>query len=152
MDKGIRLAFIGDEDDLPLAVRQALRYALNKTKDNTNMTFTLALSYSGKAEIVRAAQRAVASGIKAEELTEERFRSFLYAPDTPDPDLIIRTSGELRLSNFLLFQSAYSELYFSPVLWPDFDARELRSALDAFGRRTRRFGKTDEQLEAREKV
>ena len=146
MAKNIRLAFIGDEEDLPFTVRHALHYALNKTKNNTSMTFTLAISYSGRAEILRAARKALASGLSPEGLTEDSFRSFLYAPGTPDPDLIIRTSGELRLSNFLLYQSAYSELYFSSVLWPDFDANEFQRALDSFARRTRRFGKTDEQF------
>ena len=88
----------------------------------------------------------IADGLKPEELTEEKFRSYLWDPSLPDPDLIIRTSGEERLSNFLLFQSAYAEFFFSPVLWPDFGPRELRLALDSYAARTRRFGKTDDQL------
>ena len=149
MKQDIRLAFIGDRKDLPFTVRQALDYALRKTASNRSMTFTLAISYSGREEILNAARRALAAGVDPERLDEHAFRAFLYAPDMPDPDLVIRTSGEERLSNFLLFQSAYAELYFSPVLWPDFDAQELQKALDSYAGRTRRFGRTDEQLHQR---
>lgn len=146
MRQDIRLAFIGDRKDLPFAVRQALEYALKRTAGNASMVFTLAISYSGREEILHAARRALTAGLAPERLNEETFRSFLYAPGMPDPDLVIRTSGEERLSNFLLFQSAYAELYFSSVLWPDFDAKELQKALDSYAGRTRRFGRTDEQL------
>lgn len=146
MEQNIRLSFLGDRADLPFAVNKALDYALQKTASNTGMLFTLAISYAGREEILHAARQALAAGLKPEELTEERFRAFLYDPDLPDPDLVIRTSGEERISNFLLFQSAYAEFYFSPVLWPDFDQQELRRALDDYASRTRRFGKTDEQL------
>ncbi len=146
MREDIRLAFIGDRKDLPFTVRQALDYALKKTSGNRSMVFTLAISYSGREEILRAARLAMAADIRPEELTEEVFRSFLYAPGMPDPDLIIRTSGEERLSNFLLFQSAYAEFYFSSVLWPDFGPEELTRALDSYACRTRRFGRTSEQL------
>lgn len=149
MREDIRLAFIGDRGDLPFTVRQALDYALRKTAGNRSMVFTLAISYSGREEILQAVRHALAAGIRPEELDEETFRSFLYAPDMPDPDLVIRTSGEERLSNFLLFQSAYAEFYFSPVLWPDFGAEELQKALDSYAGRTRRFGRTDEQLDRR---
>ena len=149
MKQDIRLAFIGDRKDLPFTVRQALDYALRKTASNRSMTFTLAISYSGREEILNAARRALAAGVDPESLDEQAFRAFLYAPDMPDPDLVIRTSGEERLSNFLLFQSAYAELYFSPVLWPDFNAQELQKALDSYAGRTRRFGRTDEQLHQR---
>ncbi len=146
MAQDIRLNFIGDRGDLPFTVRQALDYALHKTADNRSMVFTLAISYAGREEVLNAARRALADGLRPEELTEEKFRSYLYDPALPDPDLIIRTSGEERLSNFLLFQSAYAEFYFSPVLWPDFGPQELRRALDSYAARTRRFGKTDDQL------
>ncbi|MBQ8664854.1 MAG: di-trans,poly-cis-decaprenylcistransferase [Mailhella sp.] len=146
MAQDIRLNFIGDRSDLPFTVRQALDYALHKTADNRSMVFTLAISYAGREEILYAARRALADGLPPEELTEEKFRSYLYDPSLPDPDLIIRTSGEERLSNFLLYQSAYAEFYFSPVLWPDFGPQELRLALDSYAARTRRFGKTDDQL------
>ncbi|MBQ9105640.1 MAG: di-trans,poly-cis-decaprenylcistransferase, partial [Mailhella sp.] len=108
MAQDIRLNFIGDRSDLPFTVRQALDYALRKTADNRSMVFTLAISYAGREEILYAARRALADGLRPEELTEEKFRSYLYDPSLPDPDLIIRTSGEERLSNFLLYQSAYA--------------------------------------------
>ena len=146
MEQDIRLNFIGDRRDLPFTVRQALDYALRKTENNSSMVFTLAISYAGREEILEACRRALADGLKPEELTEEKFRSYFWDPSLPDPDLIIRTSGEERLSNFLLFQSAYAEFFFSPVLWPDFGPRELRLALDSYAARTRRFGKTDDQL------
>ena len=144
--ENIRLAFIGDKSDLPFSVRQALDYALRKTAANRSMVFTLAISYSGREEILQAARRALADGIRPERLDEATFRTYLYAPGMPDPDLVIRTSGEERLSNFLLFQSAYAEFYFSPVLWPDFGPEELNKALDSYAGRTRRFGRTGEQL------
>ena len=146
MAQDIRLSFIGDDSDLPFTVKQALDYALRKTAGNRSMVFTLAISYSGREEILHAVRQALAEGISPSDLTEERFRSFLYDPSVPDPDLLIRTSGEQRLSNFLLFQSAYTELYFCPVLWPDFQAEHLQQALDAYAGRVRRFGKTSEQL------
>ncbi len=146
MKEDIRLAFIGDKSDLPFSVRQALDYALRKTAANRSMVFTLAISYSGREEILQAARRALADGIRPERLDEATFRTYLYAPGMPDPDLVIRTSGEERLSNFLLFQSAYAEFYFSPVLWPDFGPEELNKALDSYAGRTRRFGRTGEQL------
>ena len=114
------------------------------------MTLVLALNYSSRSEITHAVQRLaqrVASGeLQADDIDEQAISSALYTASMPDPDLIIRTSGEERLSNFLLFQSAYAEFFFSPVLWPDFGPRELRLALDSYAARTRRFGKTDEQL------
>ncbi|HJD98186.1 polyprenyl diphosphate synthase [Mailhella massiliensis] len=146
MKEDIRLSFIGERADLPFAVRRAMDYAVKKTAANRSMVFTLAISYAGREEILRAARLALEKGLKPEELTEEAFRSLLYDPALPDPDLVIRTSGEERLSNFLLFQSAYAELYFSPVLWPDFGPEELAKALRSYAGRVRRFGRTDEQL------
>lgn len=146
MEQDIRLAFIGEEEDLPFPVRRALEYALRKTSGNRSLTLTLAISYSGREEILRAVRCAMRAGLAPAELTEQRFRGFLYDPGLPDPDLLIRTSGELRLSNFLLFQSAYTELYFSPVLWPDFQAAHLQEALNVYAGRVRRFGRTSEQL------
>ena len=146
MKEDIRLSFIGEAGDLPFAVRRALEYAMKKTASNRSMVFTLAISYAGREEILRAARLALEKGLRPEELTEEAFRTLLYDPALPDPDLVIRTSGEERLSNFLLFQSAYAELYFSPVLWPDFGPEELKKALTSYAGRVRRFGRTDEQL------
>ncbi len=147
MKEDIRLAFIGDRKDLPFAVRQALDHALRKTADNRSMVFTLAISYSGREEILRAARQALAAHLRPEELTEDIFRSFLYAPGMPDPDLIIRTSGEERLSNFLLFQSAYAEFYFSPVLRPgraDESPRQLRLPHPPFRQNRRTGRRTDD--------
>lgn len=147
IDRDIRLGMIGDRAELPFSVRKALDYAISRTAGGQSMLFTLALNYSGREEMVRAARALIASGLKAEDVTEERLRQALYNPALPDPDLLIRTSGEQRLSNFLLFQSAYTELYFSDKLWPDFDAAELRAALDSYAGRTRRFGRSDGQTD-----
>ena len=148
--QGIRLGMIGDRNALPLPVRTALDYGIKKTSGG-DMLFTLALAYSGREEIMRAARTLAASlpnGDTSPEEQEAVFRRGLYNPELPDPDLIIRTGGELRLSNFLLFQSAYAELYFSDRLWPDFDDAELNRALAHYAGRTRRFGLTEEQLAA----
>ena len=136
MEQGIRLGFMGEKQDLPLAVRTALDLAMKKTAGNKDMTLSLALSYSGREEILHAVRRAAALELAPEELTMERFRSFMYAPEVPNPDLVIRTSGECRISNFLLFQCACAEFYFTPLLWPDFDARALHDALDEYAMRT----------------
>jgi len=143
--QGIRLEVIGDREDLPMPARRTLEYGIRETAKGQDMRLTLALSYSGREEILRAVRALVATA-PAQAITEEHLRQYLYAPDLPDPDLIIRTSGELRLSNFLLFQSAYAELYFSDRLWPDFDAEDLRLALEHYAGRVRRFGRTDGQL------
>jgi undecaprenyl diphosphate synthase len=105
------------------------------------MQFNVALSYGGRAVIVDAARRVMRAGVTPEALDEETFASYLYTAGQPDPDLMIRTSGEMRVSNFLLWQSAYAEYYVTQTLWPDFDETEVAKALDAFGRRERRFGK-----------
>ncbi len=144
LEQSIRLNVLGEIDDLPLPTRQVLRHAMGKTADCTGMTLNLALNYSGRHEILRACQALVQSGAKAADLTEDLLAAHLYTAGMPDPDLILRTSGEQRLSNYLLFQSAYSELYFTDVAWPDFHAPELHAALEEFGRRQRRFGSTGE--------
>ena len=150
IEQDISLKVLGEVDALPLAPRTALRHALRATTPASGVTpamvLNLALNYGGRAEIVRAAQRLLASGLAPESLTEERFAAELYTAGQPDPDLVIRTSGELRTSNFLPYQCAYSELYFTPILWPDFDAAALHAALDEYAGRHRRFGKTQEQL------
>ena len=151
--RSIRLEVFGELDALPLAARKALRHAMKRTLQGTAMTVNLALNYSGREEILRAARRLLAE-MQAEaphaetlpELTEARFRTHLYSAGQPDPDLLIRTSGEMRLSNYLTFQSAYSELYFTDVLWPDFSPAELHKALASFATRQRRFGLTQEQI------
>ena len=146
-EQGIRLRVLGDLDGLPLAQRGALRHAMARTAACTDMTLNLALNYGGRAELVRAARALAAEGLAPEAITEESLAALLDTAGQPDPDLLIRTSGELRLSNFLLYQCAYSELHFTPVLWPDFGAGELAAALEDYAGRSRRFGKTREQAD-----
>lgn len=142
--ENVRLNAIGRLDDLPEAARLALRGAITATRSNSAGVLTLALNYGGRAEMVDAAKRfaedAIAGRIKPGMLDEKLFGSYLYDASLPDPELVIRTSGELRISNFLLWQMAYSELYISPVMWPDFDGKELEKALSSYQMRDRRFG------------
>jgi undecaprenyl diphosphate synthase len=143
MKNGIRLGTIGRIDGLPKAAQEAIRAACEKTANNNKLTFTIALNYGGRAEITDAANeiaRRAAEGTLKLPLDEAAVQSFMYAPDVPDPDLIIRTSGELRTSNFLLWESAYSEYYFTDVLWPDFGKAEFDAALESFSKRSRRMG------------
>ncbi len=137
----IRLHLFGEMADLPLASRKGLNYAMKKTEKCQSMHLNLAINYSGRQEIVMACSRFMQSGRKVEELTAETLAEYLYSAGQPDPDLVIRTSGEQRISNFLLFQSAYAEYHFTPVLWPDFTEQDLCRALDDFAGRARRFGK-----------
>lgn len=150
MRYGIRLLAAGDRSRLPANVRRALEKAIEATSGNRRMTVILALSYSGRDELVRMAQklaREVQEGKVAPETIDERFiAARMDTPGVPDPDLLIRTSGEMRISNFYLWQLAYSEIYFTPTLWPDFREEEYLQALFEYQRRRRRFGRTDEQL------
>ena len=136
--EGIRFRVIGRKADFSMKLQREIAQLEEKTKDG-DFTLAVALSYGGRAEIVDAANAWLKSNPECE-LTEEAFRSFLYAPDIPDPDLIIRTSGECRTSNFLIWESAYSEWYFTDVLWPDFDKAEFDKALQSYSRRERRMG------------
>jgi undecaprenyl diphosphate synthase len=140
----IRLRVIGRIQDLPETVRRELIRVMKATESYTDWHLVLALSYGGRAEIVEASRkiaRRVASGeLKPDDIDENTIARHLYAPDIPDPDLMIRTSGELRLSNFLLWQLSYAELYFTDVLWPDFREKDFVQALEVYGRRQRRFG------------
>ena len=147
LDQDIRLKHLGDFEGLPFAARQALGHVMQKTAHCRAMTLNLALNYSGREEILRAARALCAKGLQGEALTEAAFAAELYTAGQPDPDLIIRTSGELRLSNYLLFQAAYAEFYFTETLWPDFDAAELERALADYQNRQRRFGKTAAQVD-----
>ena len=122
MEQSIRLMVLGELGELPFATRKVLQHAIKKTAKNTAMTLNLALNYGSRAEIVRAARRLVEDGVKPEDVTEEALAARLYTAGQPDPDLIVRTSGELRLSNYLMFQAAYSEFYFTDTLWPDFSS------------------------------
>jgi len=147
----VRLTAIGNLQDLPQRVRAAMEEAIELLKDNTGLTLNLALSYSSRREIVDAIQR-IAREVRAGKLTpgqidEKLLSQYLSTADLPDPDLLIRTSGELRLSNFLLWQLAYTEIYVTPVLWPDFRRRELFEAIEAYQERERRFGLVSEQLQ-----
>ncbi|HVY18318.1 MAG TPA: polyprenyl diphosphate synthase [Rhodopila sp.] len=143
-ESGVRLRFIGERDRFDPDIQRDLAKAEADTRTNTRLNLTIALSYGARAEIAAAARAAIAAvqdgTLKPEDLTEDRFAGFLTTHDTPDPDLIIRTSGEQRLSNFLLWQAAYAEFVFLDVLWPDFDATHFDAALAEYARRERRFG------------
>jgi undecaprenyl diphosphate synthase len=136
----IRFGVIGRIEDLASDIQDELRRAAERTASNTGLQFNIALNYGGRAEIVDAARRALASGIRPEELDEQRFASFLYTAGQPDPDLLIRTSGEMRVSNYLLWQIAYAEIYVTDTLWPDFRRRHLLEAILAYQKRERRYG------------
>ena len=141
VERNIRLWTIGRTDDLPAPTRNALRKAIEATSHNTGITVTLALSYGGRAEIADAVTRLLAERAgDPRPVPEDAIRRPLHHPDLPDPELMIRTGGEHRLSNFLLWQLSYAELYVTPVYWPDFGEQQLREAIDAFSRRERRFG------------
>lgn len=140
MKNNVRLRTIGRTDDLPLPARNALLKAIEKTKDNTGFTLNIALSYGGRAEIVDAVGKILREHSDREKITEAEFSKYLYAPDIPDPELIIRAGGEFRLSNFLMWESSYSEIYVTDTLWPDFDENTLQAALDFYAGRDRRFG------------
>jgi undecaprenyl diphosphate synthase len=139
-EEGVRVRFIGRRDRAPEELRRRMDAMEDRTALNTRINLWVAFDYGGRAELVEAARRIVESGVEAAEIDENVFAANLYAPELPDPDLLIRTSGELRISNFLLWQLAYSELVFVDRLWPDFGPRDLREALGAYARRRRRFG------------
>ena len=140
MKNNVRLRTIGRTSDLPLLSRMALQKAIDTTAENDGFTLNIALSYGGRAEMIDAMNKMLKERKSDEPLTEEEFRNYLYAPDIPDPDMMIRTSGEMRISNFLLWQLSYSELYVTPVYWPDFSKEDLAKALENFSSRDRRFG------------
>jgi len=136
----IRFSVIGRPEELTEDVRHELEIGIRQTAVNSGMLFNIALNYGGRAEIVDAARRAMAAGIVPEALDERRFSEFLYTAGQPDPDLLIRTSGEMRVSNFLLWQIAYSEIWVTETLWPDFRRRDLLEAIVAYQKRDRRYG------------
>jgi len=147
----IRLISIGDIETLRSPVKELLKDAMEKTANNKGMVLNLALCYGGRDEIVEAVKKIVAASqagiIHPQEISKELFSNYLYTSGIPDPDILIRTSGEYRLSNFLLWQSAYTELYFTDVLWPDFCKEHLMAAIADFQSRERRFGLTSDQLQ-----
>jgi undecaprenyl diphosphate synthase len=138
--EGVRTRFVGRRDRAPDALRGKMEALEAQTAPNDRLQLWIAFDYGGRAEIVEAVRRLLAAGEDPDDVDEDRFRSFLYAPEMPDPDLVIRTSGESRMSNFFLWQSAYAELVFVDRLWPDFGEDDLRSALDDYASRRRRFG------------
>jgi undecaprenyl diphosphate synthase len=147
-EKNVRVRHIGRSNRLSPALRQAVADAESLTENNTGITLNVAFDYGSRDEILNAVRHIVADGVAADAIDETLFTSYLYTAQTPDPDLIIRTGGELRLSNFLLWQSAYSEYYHTPVLWPDLDAAELDKALNAYRGRQRRFGTVSPESQA----
>ena len=147
MDNNIKLSTIGDTNSLPSKAKKELIAAIEKTKDNTRMTLILALSYSGRWEILNATKKLITDGIDPKSINEEIFQQYLTTKSVPNPELLIRTSGEYRISNFLLWQIAYSELYFTKTLWPDFRRIDLENAILDYQSRQRRFGKTTEQIQ-----
>jgi undecaprenyl diphosphate synthase len=147
---GVRIRVIGELDKLPSNVQSKLKFAIENTKNNTALNFVIALSYSGRWDIVNAARKLAQdcknNVLNPNEINDKVFESYLSTADIPDPELLIRTSGEERISNFLLYQLAYSEFYFTDVLWPDFSKNEFYSAITNYQKRERRFGKTSEKL------
>jgi len=150
MKNNIRLKTIGDIKQLPQRCSLELEEDIESSKNNTGLTLILALNYSGRSELVKAvkdvAQKVEKKELKSDQIDEALFENYLSTEEFPDPELLIRTSGELRLSNFLLWQLAYTELYFTDVLWPDFRKEHLYEAIEDYNKRERRFGKTSEQL------
>jgi undecaprenyl diphosphate synthase len=140
LDNNIRFNVIGRAEDLAPDILHELRDAEQRTSRNTGMLFNIALNYGGRTEIVDAARRAIEAGIPADALDERRFGELLYTGTQPDPDLLIRTSGEMRVSNFLLWQIAYAEIWVTDTLWPDFRCRDLLEAIIAYQKRDRRYG------------
>jgi undecaprenyl diphosphate synthase len=138
--QGVRTRFIGRRDRAPEDLRRRMLELERETSENTRLELWIAFDYGGRAEIVEAARRLVAEGVAPDDVDEDAIAHRLYAPELRDPDLLIRTSGELRLSNFLLWQLAYAELVFVDTLWPDFGEADLRTALEEYARRRRRFG------------
>ena len=142
-DQGVQLHHIGRLDRLHPSLREKVLHAVEFTKHNSRLILNVAFNYGGRDEIVCAIQRMLEEGVKADEVTDVLVSKYLFTAGVPDPDLIIRTSGELRGSNFLIWQGAYSEWYFTPTYWPDFDKDELLQALHEFSQRDRRYGGVD---------
>jgi undecaprenyl diphosphate synthase len=139
-ERGARLRFLGRRGHLPEAVRRAMEEAEERTRSNDRLNVYIALNYGGRAEIVDASRRMISDGLTPEQVDEATFASYLYAPEVPEVDLVIRTSGELRVSNFLLWQIAYAEFYVTETLWPDFSPEEFHRAVSSFADRSRRRG------------
>lgn len=139
--RGIRIRHLGRLEELPLHLKLAIKRAVELTKNNTQMTLSFAFNYGSRLEILDAVRSIITEGIPPRDIDDKLFNSYLYTTGLPDVDLVIRTGGDLRISNFLLWQSAYSEYYFTEVLWPDFNTEELEKALVSYSQRQRRFGR-----------
>jgi undecaprenyl diphosphate synthase len=137
---GVKILHIGDIDGLSKSLQKKIRWAVELTRNNKNITVAVALNYGGRHDIIQAVRNILASGVSSEQVTEKMVSDHLGTREIPEPDLVIRTSGETRLSNFLVWETAYSELWFTPVLWPDFNSDILDQALNAYSGRSRRFG------------
>ncbi len=137
---GVKLRHLGRLEELPKGLQQSINRALESTKNNTEMTLSFAFNYGGRIEILDAVRRIIAEGVSPQNVDEELLNNHLYTAGLPDVDLVIRTGGEIRISNFLMWQAAYSEYYFTKVLWPDFTKKDIREALLSYSRRQRRFG------------
>lgn len=146
--EGVRLRHIGRIEGLSPDIQRAIHHMETLTERNDKLTLNVCFNYGGRAEIVDAVRAIIANGVPADQVTEELIERYLYTRGLPDPDLVIRTAGEMRLSNYLIWQVAYAEYYSTPVLWPDFGHDDFVAALDAYANRKRRFGKTDAQLAA----
>lgn len=138
--KAVRFRHLGRREELPAPMQQAINRAVELTSQNKGMTLSLAFNYGGRLEIIDAIRHLIADGIPPQDIDDRLLSHYLYTTGLPDVDLVIRTGGELRVSNFLIWQAAYSEYYFTPVLWPDFDRKELEKALSSYSQRQRRFG------------
>jgi undecaprenyl diphosphate synthase len=142
--QGVRIQHLGSLDRLNTPLRHAIESSIKLTRENTRLTLCVAFNYGGRAEIMDAVKRIVADNVSVDDIDEKLFSEYLYTSSVPDPDLIIRTGGEMRLSNFLIWQAAYAEYYATDVCWPDFDSGEIEKALEAFRQRNRRFGRVDD--------
>ncbi len=147
-ENGIRFRVIGDLSGFTERIQTLIRDAEALTRDNTRLTFTVAANYGGRWDIVQAMKKLLAAGVAADDIDEAALAGQLSMAGEPEPDLFIRTGGEQRISNFLLWQLAYTELYFTDALWPDFDARQLDAAIASYRTRERRFGRTSEQVQS----
>jgi undecaprenyl diphosphate synthase len=146
--ENIRVRAMGRIPDLPKKAQENLAWLIDRTAKNTGLTLVVCLSYGGRSEIIDAVRRLLNEARKPDEVTEQTFRRYLYDPEVPDVDLLIRTAGEQRISNFLLWQAAYAEFYFTDTLWPDFRKKHLQAAIDDYHQRVRKFGKVVEPDEA----
>lgn len=141
--QGVCINHLGELENVDPTLSQKVRDALELTKDNDRLILNVAFNYGGRSEILQAVRQMLEDGITPDDLDEDLFNSYLFTQGLPDPDLVIRTSGELRISNFLIWQAAYAEFYPTPIYWPDFDGTELEKALIAYQQRNRRYGKTE---------